>query len=140
MIKIFSQPLYGGKRHRVTTDIRRVGEKKPILKLEGEWNGVLYTKLPNKVALYFYLMHTIYYNIMVQAHEVFVDTTKLPLVKKKIKKLEAQESNESRRLAMVAISCIMKYCIAKKFGDFAMICKLEPSKFFFLATFPCQCS
>ena len=57
-----SQPLYGGKRHRVTTDIRRVGEKKPFLKLEGEWNGVLYTKLPNKVVLYFYLMHTIYYN------------------------------------------------------------------------------
>ena len=47
------QPLYGGRRHRVTTDIRRVGEKKPILKLEGEWNGVLYTKRANKVCLIF---------------------------------------------------------------------------------------
>lgn len=44
--------MYGGKRHRVTADVRRVNEKKPILKLEGEWNGVLYTKLPNKVTLF----------------------------------------------------------------------------------------
>lgn len=79
-IEFHCKPLYGGKRHRVTADVRRVNEKKPILKLEGEWNGVLYTKLPNKT------------------HEVFVDTSKLPQVKKKIKKLESQEPNESRRV------------------------------------------
>ena len=49
----YLQPMYGGKRHRVTADVRRVKEKKPILKLEGEWNGVLYTKLPNKVTFFY---------------------------------------------------------------------------------------
>ena len=86
---------------------------------------MLYTKLSNKVVLYLYLMHTIYCNI--QAHELFVDTTKLPLVKKKIKKLEAQESNESRRLAMIVIHCIVKYRIANKFGELSVIVKLNPS-------------
>ena len=46
---VLFQPRYGGKRHRVTADIRRVNEKKPVLKIEGEWNGMLYTKNPDKV-------------------------------------------------------------------------------------------
>jgi len=34
---------------------------------------------------------------IVQTQEVFADTSQLPLTKKKMKKLEAQDSNESRK-------------------------------------------
>ncbi|XP_065915827.1 oxysterol-binding protein-related protein 9-like [Dysidea avara] len=79
-IEFHCKPRYGGKRHRVTTDIRRVKEKKPVLRIEGDWNGVLYTKNPDKT------------------QELFADTSQLQLTKKKLKKLDVQESNESRRV------------------------------------------
>lgn len=38
------QPFYGGKKHRVTSEIFAPNEKKPIVTIDGEWNGVMYAK------------------------------------------------------------------------------------------------
>ena len=72
------KPFYGGKKHQVVALLNHVSEKKPFMKVEGEWNGVMYMEHPNG------------------DKEVFVDTLTLPTIRKKKKKLDAQESEESQ--------------------------------------------
>ncbi|KAM9326890.1 oxysterol-binding protein-related protein 9 [Gastrophryne carolinensis] len=79
-ITFHTKPFYGGKKHRVTAEIYPPNDKKSIYSIEGEWNGVMYTKLPNG------------------ENVVFIDTKKMPTVKKKVRKLEDQLEYESRRL------------------------------------------
>lgn len=44
LVSSFFQPFYGGKKHRVTSEIFAPNEKKPIVTIDGEWNGVMYAK------------------------------------------------------------------------------------------------
>ncbi|CAG2197173.1 ORP9_10_11 [Mytilus edulis] len=37
-------PFYGGKKHKVTAEIFEPNEKKPIVSIDGEWNGIMYAK------------------------------------------------------------------------------------------------
>ncbi|CAM9671435.1 unnamed protein product [Lampetra fluviatilis] len=46
-VTFHTKPFYGGRRHRVTADIYEPKEKKPFCSIEGEWNGVLFTKETN---------------------------------------------------------------------------------------------
>lgn len=78
-VEFHCKPFYGGKKHRVTADIFHVSDKKPFMRLEGEWNGVMYVKHLNG------------------DQEVFIDTLTIPTFKKKLKKLSAQDPGESRR-------------------------------------------
>ncbi|XP_053105942.1 oxysterol-binding protein-related protein 9 isoform X5 [Hemicordylus capensis] len=75
-----TKPFYGGKKHRVTAEIFSPNEKKSFYSIEGEWNGVMYSK------------HATGENV------VFIDTKKMPIIKKKVRKLEDQEEYESRSL------------------------------------------
>ncbi|KAM3915319.1 oxysterol-binding protein-related protein 9 isoform 6-T6 [Leptodactylus fuscus] len=80
IITFHTKPFYGGKKHRVTAEIYPPNDKKSICSIEGEWNGVMYTKNANG------------------ENVVFIDTKKMPTVKKKVRKLEDQLEYESRRL------------------------------------------
>eukprot|EP00079_Xenopus_tropicalis_P034806 XP_017948577.1 PREDICTED: oxysterol-binding protein-related protein 9 isoform X4 [Xenopus tropicalis] len=79
-ITFHTKPFYGGKKHRVTAEIYSPNDKKPFCSIEGEWNGIMYAKNANG------------------ENTVFIDTKKMPTVKKKVRKLEDQEEYESRRM------------------------------------------
>eukprot|EP00105_Crassostrea_gigas_P005452 XP_011419068.1 PREDICTED: oxysterol-binding protein-related protein 9-like isoform X1 [Crassostrea gigas] len=79
-VTFHTKPFYGGKKHRVTSEIFAPNEKKPIVTIDGEWNGVMYAKYATGM------------------NEVFVDTKKMPVVKKLVKPREKQAEFESRRL------------------------------------------
>lgn len=55
-------------------------EKKSLLKIDGEWNGVMNMRTPGSAS-----------------EEQFVDVLALPTIRKKIQKLSAQDPGESRR-------------------------------------------
>uniref|UniRef100_A0A3Q2NXD6 Oxysterol-binding protein n=1 Tax=Fundulus heteroclitus TaxID=8078 RepID=A0A3Q2NXD6_FUNHE len=79
-IVFHTKPFYGGKKHRVTAEIFAPNDKKSFCSIEGEWNGVMYTKLATG------------------ENATFIDTKKLGIIKKKVRKLEDQMEYESRRL------------------------------------------
>ncbi|XP_067893242.1 oxysterol-binding protein-related protein 9 isoform X2 [Heterodontus francisci] len=79
-IVFHTKPFYGGKKHRITAEIFSPNDKKCFGSVEGEWNGVMYAKWSTG------------------ENSIFIDTKKLPIIKKKVRKLEDQEDFESRRL------------------------------------------
>ncbi|KAF4021799.1 hypothetical protein G4228_013725 [Cervus hanglu yarkandensis] len=79
-IVFHTKPFYGGKKHRITAEIFSPNDKKSFCSIEGEWNGVMYAKYSTG------------------ENVVFIDTKKLPIIKKKVRKLEDQNEYESRCL------------------------------------------
>ncbi|XP_023608533.1 oxysterol-binding protein-related protein 9 isoform X9 [Myotis lucifugus] len=79
-IVFHTKPFYGGKKHRITAEIFSPNDKKSFCSIEGEWNGVMYVKYATG------------------ENAVFIDTKKLPIIKKKVRKLEDQNEYESRCL------------------------------------------
>ncbi|XP_006879730.1 PREDICTED: oxysterol-binding protein-related protein 9-like isoform X1 [Elephantulus edwardii] len=75
-----TKPFYGGKKHRITAEIFSPNDKKSFCSIEGEWNGIMYAKYATG------------------ENTVFIDTKKLPIIKKKVRKLEDQNEYESRCL------------------------------------------
>ncbi|XP_033111662.1 oxysterol-binding protein-related protein 9-like isoform X2 [Anneissia japonica] len=81
-ITFHTKPFYGGKRHRISAEVVHVSDpKKPILSVQGEWNGVMCSKGPNG-----------------KYEEPFVDTKSMKIIKKKVKPMSSQGEYESRRL------------------------------------------
>lgn len=80
-IEFLTKPFYGGKKHRVTGEIIRPN-KDPFMSIDGEWNGIMYSKQPPNSS----------------DQKVFVDTTRLPVIKKSVKPVSTQESFESRNV------------------------------------------
>uniref|UniRef100_A0A7N4NM36 Oxysterol binding protein like 9 n=1 Tax=Sarcophilus harrisii TaxID=9305 RepID=A0A7N4NM36_SARHA len=79
-IVFHTKPFYGGKKHRITAEIFPPNDKKSFCSIEGEWNGVMYAKFATG------------------ENTVFIDTKKMPIIKKKVRKLEDQNEYESRCL------------------------------------------
>ncbi|XP_060905561.1 oxysterol-binding protein-related protein 10-like [Labrus mixtus] len=78
-VTFHTKPFYGGKVHRVTAEVKQNQTGHVVCKAQGEWNGVLeftYSSGENKV----------------------IDTSRLPIIKKKMRPLEKQGQYESRRL------------------------------------------
>uniref|UniRef100_A0A672LST5 Oxysterol-binding protein n=1 Tax=Sinocyclocheilus grahami TaxID=75366 RepID=A0A672LST5_SINGR len=78
-VTFHTKPFYGGKVHRVTAEVKHNPSGTIVCKAQGEWNGTLeftYNSGETKV----------------------IDTSKLPVIKKKIRPLEKQSQYESRRL------------------------------------------
>ncbi|XP_068949116.1 oxysterol-binding protein-related protein 9 isoform X11 [Petaurus breviceps papuanus] len=75
-----TKPFYGGKKHRITAEIFPPNDKKSFCSIEGEWNGVMYAKYATG------------------ENTVFIDTKNVPIIKKKVRKLEDQNEYESRCL------------------------------------------
>ncbi|XP_040039924.1 oxysterol-binding protein-related protein 9 isoform X2 [Gasterosteus aculeatus] len=79
-IVFHTKPFYGGKKHRITAEIFPPNDKKSFCSIEGEWNGVMYAKWATG------------------ENTVFIDTRRIGIIKKKVRKLEDQLDYESRRL------------------------------------------
>ncbi|XP_019936749.1 oxysterol-binding protein-related protein 9 isoform X4 [Paralichthys olivaceus] len=79
-IVFHTKPFYGGKKHRITAEIFAPNDKKSYCSIEGEWNGVMYAKWATG------------------ENTVFIDTKRIGIIKKKVRKLEDQLDYESRRL------------------------------------------
>ncbi|XP_060555680.1 LOW QUALITY PROTEIN: oxysterol-binding protein-related protein 9-like [Ruditapes philippinarum] len=79
-VDFLTKPFYGGKKHRIAGNIYAPNEKKPFCVLDGEWNGTVWAKYTTGM------------------NEAFVDTKKLPIIKKAVKPRETQDEFESRRL------------------------------------------
>lgn len=79
-LEFVMKPFYGGKKHRVTGQILRPN-KQPCLTVDGEWNGIMYAKSPNS-----------------SDQQVFVDTTNLSVIKKRVRPIGSQDSFESRNV------------------------------------------
>ncbi|XP_065332761.1 oxysterol-binding protein-related protein 9 isoform X3 [Cloeon dipterum] len=77
-IEFLTKPFYGGKKNRVSAEVFAPAEKKPFLTVQGEWNGAMEAKWPDGRT------------------ELFVDVNKIPIIKKCVKPIIEQESNESR--------------------------------------------
>ncbi|KAL0963342.1 hypothetical protein UPYG_G00305010 [Umbra pygmaea] len=78
-VTFHTKPFYGGKIHRVTAEVKHNPTGTIVCKAQGEWNGTLeftYSSGETKV----------------------IDTSKLPVIRKKIRPMEKQGSYESRRL------------------------------------------
>ncbi|XP_068426458.1 oxysterol-binding protein-related protein 10-like isoform X2 [Clinocottus analis] len=78
-VTFHTKPFYGGKVHRVTAEVKQQQTGSVVCKAQGEWNGLLefsYSNGDSKV----------------------IDTSKQPIIKKKIQPLETQGPFESRRL------------------------------------------
>ncbi|XP_050987890.1 oxysterol-binding protein-related protein 10 isoform X1 [Labeo rohita] len=78
-VTFHTKPFYGGKVHRVMAEVKHNPTGTIVCKAQGEWNGTLeftYSSGETKV----------------------IDTSKLPVIKKKIRPLEKQGQYESRRL------------------------------------------
>uniref|UniRef100_A0A665U1D4 Oxysterol-binding protein n=1 Tax=Echeneis naucrates TaxID=173247 RepID=A0A665U1D4_ECHNA len=79
-IVFHTKPFYGGKKHRITAEIFAPNDKKSFCSIEGEWNGVMYAKSATG------------------ENTIFIDTKRMGIIKKKVRKLEDQLEYESRRL------------------------------------------
>ncbi|XP_063747426.1 oxysterol-binding protein-related protein 9 isoform X2 [Eleginops maclovinus] len=79
-IVFHTKPFYGGKKHRITAEIFAPNDKKSFCSIEGEWNGVMYAKWATG------------------ENTVFIDTRRIGIIKKKVRKAEDQLDYESRRL------------------------------------------
>uniref|UniRef100_UPI001EAED986 oxysterol-binding protein-related protein 10-like n=1 Tax=Oncorhynchus gorbuscha TaxID=8017 RepID=UPI001EAED986 len=78
-VTFHTKPFYGGKIHRVTAEVKHNPTGTIVCKAQGEWNGTLeftYSSGETKV----------------------INTSKLPVIRKKIRPLEKQGHYESRRL------------------------------------------
>ncbi|KAK5883490.1 hypothetical protein CesoFtcFv8_019817 [Champsocephalus esox] len=78
-VTFHTKPFYGGKVHRVTAEVKHNPTNTIVCKAQGEWNGTLeftYSSGETKV----------------------IDTTKLPVTRKKLRPAEKQSRTESRRL------------------------------------------
>ncbi|XP_065804436.1 oxysterol-binding protein-related protein 10 isoform X1 [Labrus bergylta] len=78
-VTFHTKPFYGGKVHRVTAEVKHNPTNTIVCKAQGEWNGTLeftYSSGETKV----------------------IDTTKLPVTRKKLRPVDRQSRMESRRL------------------------------------------
>ncbi|XP_064635770.1 oxysterol-binding protein-related protein 11-like [Lineus longissimus] len=74
-----SKPFYGGKLHRVTTEVRNNATQNICCRVTGEWNGAMEFSFSN-------------------GDTKLVDTGTLPTTMKRVRPIEKQENMESRRL------------------------------------------
>ncbi|KPP68599.1 hypothetical protein Z043_112709, partial [Scleropages formosus] len=78
-VTFHNKPFYGGKVHRVTAEVKHNSTNTIVCKAQGEWNRTLeFTYNSGEIKV--------------------IDTSKLPIIKKRIRPLEKQGQHESRRL------------------------------------------
>nr|XP_028605833.1 oxysterol-binding protein-related protein 10 isoform X3 [Podarcis muralis] len=78
-VTFHTKPFYGGKVHRVTAEVKHNPTNTIVCKAQGEWNGTLEFTYSN-------------------GETKIIDTTKLPIIRKKIRPIAKQGPFESRHL------------------------------------------
>uniref|UniRef100_G1KQ26 Oxysterol-binding protein-related protein 10 n=1 Tax=Anolis carolinensis TaxID=28377 RepID=G1KQ26_ANOCA len=79
VVTFHTKPFYGGKVHRVTAEVKHNSTNTIVCKAQGEWNGILEFTYSN-------------------GETKIIDTTKLPIIRKKIRPTAKQGPFESRHL------------------------------------------
>ncbi len=79
-IEFKCKQFFSSDVNKVTAEVISPHEKKPVLKVEGEWNGRMMAKWATG------------------KNEVFIDVNKLPIYPKSVKPIREQGRFESRRL------------------------------------------
>ncbi|VDK46304.1 unnamed protein product [Anisakis simplex] len=92
-IEFLTKPFFGGKAHRINANIYRVGFKKPILNIKGEWNGTMYARPLNG------------------DEYVFIDVKEKTESKKECVRVMEQGERESRRLWRHVTVGLKRNCI-----------------------------
>ncbi|KAM9307910.1 oxysterol-binding protein-related protein 10 [Gastrophryne carolinensis] len=78
-VTFHTKPFYGGKVHRVTAEVKHNPTNTIVCKVQGEWNGTLeFTYISGETKV--------------------IDTTKLSIIRKRIRPLEKQGPSESRHI------------------------------------------
>ena len=49
-VEFLTKPFYGGKKHRIVAEAFAPGGKRPFLRVEGAWNGVMHIKQDGAVS------------------------------------------------------------------------------------------
>jgi len=80
VIEFLTKPFYGGKKHQIKGQVFEQGVSKPTCVVNGEWNGVMWADYSSGRS------------------EMFCDTTKMPVMKKRVQPMNEQDPFESRRL------------------------------------------
>lgn len=78
-ITFHTKPFYGGKLHRVTAEVKHNASNTVCCRIQGEWNSILEFTYSN-------------------GETKFIDLTKLPVTRKRVRPIEQQGAFESRRL------------------------------------------
>nr|XP_034985969.1 oxysterol-binding protein-related protein 10 isoform X2 [Zootoca vivipara] len=78
-VTFHTKPFYGGKVHRVTAEVKHNPTNTIVCKAQGEWNGTLEFTYSN-------------------GETKIIDTTKLPIIRKRIRPIAKQGPFESRHL------------------------------------------
>lgn len=55
-VEFITKPFYGGKKHRISSEVFSPHEKKPFLTINGEWNGVMEAKWADGVCCSFLII------------------------------------------------------------------------------------
>jgi len=80
-MEFLTKPFYGGKKNRMTAEVFAPNQKKAFMTINGEWNGVMYSKFDGQ-----------------KDQEVLVDTFTMPTIQKKVRLISKQEEFESRHM------------------------------------------
>ncbi|KAL7058530.1 hypothetical protein AAHC03_016687 [Spirometra sp. Aus1] len=75
-----TKPFYGGKKDQIRAEVFAPGEKRPMLTVDGEWNGKMWARWAEGKS------------------ELFIDTKAMPIMMKRLRPREIQAVNESRKL------------------------------------------
>lgn len=79
-VEFRTKPFYGGKKDQIRAEVFAPGEKRPLLTVDGEWNGKMWARWAEGKS------------------ELFVDTKAMPIMMKRLRPREIQAVNESRKL------------------------------------------
>ena len=86
------------------------GDKKPIMSVNGEWNGIMYATYPNQ-----------------KDPQVFVDTFNMPIVKKQVQSIPKQQTFESRRYNNLQL--LFSFILHQSHSTDDQSCKTTPKVF-----------
>jgi len=98
-IDFYTKPFYGGDKHRIRAEVNSPHDKKPILVIEGQWNGIM-TATDSKTKM----------------TSEFVNTKTMPVIPKQVKDIAQQDEFESRRLWKEVTYCLKNRMMEKATG------------------------
>jgi len=98
-IDFLTKPFYGGDKNRLRAEVMSPNDKKPILVIEGQWNGIM-TATDSKTKM----------------TSEFVNTKTMPVIPKQVKDIAEQDEFETRRLWKEVTYCLKNRMVEKATG------------------------
>jgi len=98
-IDLYTKPFYGGDKNRIRAEVVSPNDKKPVIVIEGQWNGIM-TATDSKTKM----------------TSEFVNTKTMEKIPKQVKDIAEQDEFESRRLWKEVTYCLKNHEIEKATG------------------------